>query len=109
MSQEGHVIPSVKRKLAHTSPTSPEASTYFSAATELFETIAEHICEALGRTVSRAVITVPAYFNDVQRSQIQKAARNAGFEVLRLISEPTAAAIMYGLNYASEGKYLVYD
>ena len=108
-SRDGHVIGSVKRKLAHTPPKNSQASDYFDAATELFETIAQHIFQALGRNVSRAVITVPAYFNDAQRCQIQAAARKAGFEVLRLISEPTAAAIMYGLNHASEGKYLVYD
>ncbi|PPE03342.1 Hsp70 family protein [Holospora curviuscula] len=109
ISQEGYTIQSVKRKLAHTSLKSAQASTYFHAAIQLFKVIAQHIREALGRMISCAVITVPAYFDDLQRSQVHKAAQSAGFEVLRLVSEPTAAAIMYGLSESSEGKYLVYD
>ena len=50
----------------------------------------------LGRTVSQAVITVPAYFNDAQRQATKDAGRIAGLEVLRIINEPTAAALCYG-------------
>ncbi|MEW6695061.1 Chaperone protein HscA [Tepidimonas thermarum] len=56
-----------------------------------------------------AVITVPAYFDDAQRQATKDAARLAGLNVLRLLNEPTAAAIAYGLDNASEGLYLVYD
>ena len=56
-----------------------------------------------------AVVTVPAYFDDAQRQATKDAAQLAGLQVLRLISEPTAAAIAYGLDNASEGVYAVYD
>jgi molecular chaperone HscA len=56
-----------------------------------------------------AVITVPAYFDDAQRQATKDAARLAGINVLRLINEPTAAAIAYGLEHGSEGLYAVYD
>ena len=56
-----------------------------------------------------AVITVPAYFDDAQRQATKDAAQLAGIEVLRLINEPTAAAIAYGLDHAAEGVYAVYD
>jgi len=56
-----------------------------------------------------AVITVPAYFDDAQRQATKDAAKLAGVEVLRLLNEPTAAAIAYGLDNASEGLYAVYD
>ncbi len=56
-----------------------------------------------------AVITVPAYFDDAQRQATKDAARLAGLNVLRLINEPTAAAVAYGLDHASEGLYAVYD
>jgi molecular chaperone HscA len=56
-----------------------------------------------------AVITVPAYFDDAQRQATKDAAKLAGLEVLRLINEPTAAAIAYGLDNASEGIYAIYD
>jgi molecular chaperone HscA len=56
-----------------------------------------------------AVITVPAYFDDAQRQATKDAAQLAGLQVLRLINEPTAAAIAYGLDHASEGVYAVYD
>ena len=65
--------------------------------------------EALGGTLMGAVITVPAYFDDAQRQATKDAARLAGIEVLRLINEPTAAAIAYGLDNGSEGIYAVYD
>ena len=64
---------------------------------------------ALGQAVDRAVITVPAYFDDAARTATRDAARLAGLEVLRLVSEPTAAALAYGLDSGSEGLYAVYD
>ncbi len=62
-----------------------------------------------GGTVSKAVITVPAYFNDAQRQATKDAGRMAGLEVLRLVNEPTAAALAYGLDREKEGLIAVYD
>jgi len=64
---------------------------------------------ALGGPVDRAVVTVPAYFDDAARTATRDAARLAGLEVLRLVNEPTAAALAYGLDNAAEGLYAVYD
>jgi len=64
---------------------------------------------SLGGELSGAVITVPAYFDDAQRQATKDAARLAGLNLLRLLNEPTAAAIAYGLDNASEGIYAVYD
>ena len=64
---------------------------------------------SLGGELTGAVITVPAYFDDAQRQATKDAARLAGLTVLRLLNEPTAAAIAYGLDNASEGIYAVYD
>jgi molecular chaperone DnaK len=63
----------------------------------------------LGGTVTQAVITVPAYFNDAQRQATKDAGRIAGLEVLRIINEPTAAALAYGLEKKGHGKIAVYD
>jgi molecular chaperone DnaK len=63
----------------------------------------------LGDKVSEAVITVPAYFNDAQRQATKDAGRIAGLEVLRIINEPTAAALAYGLDKKGTGKISVYD
>lgn len=65
--------------------------------------------ESLGGELVGAVITVPAYFDDAQRQATKDAARLAGLNVLRLLNEPTAAAIAYGLDHASEGTFVVYD
>ncbi|SEL20856.1 Hsp70 protein [Kosakonia sacchari] len=64
---------------------------------------------ALGCPVTRAVITVPAYFNDAQRKAVKAAGRLAGLEVMRLLNEPTAAALAYGLADNSEQKFLIFD
>src|SRR5882724_7470843 len=64
---------------------------------------------ALGETISKAVITVPAYFNDAQRQATRDAGRIAGLDVLRLVNEPTAAALAYGLDKRKEGIIAVYD
>ena len=63
----------------------------------------------LGEKVTQAVITVPAYFNDSQRQATKDAGRIAGLEVLRIINEPTAAALAYGLEKKGSGKIAVYD
>ncbi len=63
----------------------------------------------LGESVSEAVITVPAYFNDAQRQATKDAGRIAGLNVLRIINEPTSAALAYGLDHGNPQKILVYD
>ena len=63
----------------------------------------------LGEKVTQAVITVPAYFNDAQRQATKDAGRIAGLEVLRIINEPTAAALAYGMDKKKGGTIAVYD
>ncbi len=71
---------------------------------------AKEIAErALGERVDKAVVTVPANFNDLQRSATRKAAREAGLEVLRILNEPTAAALAYGLGSKANERLAVYD
>lgn len=65
--------------------------------------------EYLGETISEAVITVPAYFNDIQRQATKDAGAIAGLEVKRIINEPTSAAVSYGLDHGEPQKVLVYD
>ncbi|MCY3824690.1 MAG: Fe-S protein assembly chaperone HscA [Nitrospinae bacterium] len=65
--------------------------------------------ETLGRPVLRAVVTVPAYFNDAQRQATKDAGKLAGLEVLRIINEPTAASLAYGLHERNRGVVAVYD
>jgi molecular chaperone HscA len=65
--------------------------------------------DRLGQPVDRAVVTVPAYFDDAARSATKDAARLAGLDVLRLVNEPTAAALAYGLDKAAEGLYTIFD
>src|SRR5256885_1770352 len=62
-----------------------------------------------GERVTQAVITVPAYFNDAQRQATKDAGRIAGLEVLRIINEPTAASLAYGLDKKKEERIAVYD
>ncbi|WP_374335180.1 Fe-S protein assembly chaperone HscA [Methyloversatilis sp.] len=76
---------------------------------DILRVLRERAEASLGGTLTGAVITVPAYFDDAQRQATKDAARLAGLEVLRLLNEPTAAAIAYGLDNASEGIYAVYD
>lgn len=76
---------------------------------EILATLRQTAEDALGDELVGAVITVPAYFDDAQRQATKDAARLAGLNVLRLLNEPTAAAIAYGLDNASEGIYAVYD
>ena len=76
---------------------------------EILRTLRLRAEAALGGELVGAVITVPAYFDDAQRQATKDAARLAGLDVLRLLNEPTAAAIAYGLDHGSEGVYAVYD
>ena len=76
---------------------------------QILATLRQQAEDALGDELVGAVITVPAYFDDAQRQATKDAAKLAGLNVLRLLNEPTAAAIAYGLDNASEGTYAVYD
>jgi molecular chaperone HscA len=76
---------------------------------EILRMLRERAESQLGGPVDGAVVTVPAYFDDAQRQATKDAAKLAGLEVLRLLNEPTAAAIAYGLDNRSEGIYAVYD
>ena len=78
-------------------------------ATEIFKHLKYQAEKSLQRTLKKAVVSVPAYFNDTARGQVLLAAKLAGLEVIRLIAEPTAAAYAYGLHRAATGSYLVYD
>ena len=83
---------------------SPES---FSA--EILRTLKASAESFLGHSVTEAVITVPAYFNDAQRQATKDAGKIAGLDVLRILNEPTAAALAYGLDKKKEGKIIVYD
>ncbi len=76
---------------------------------EILSTLRHRAEDTFNDDVYGAVITVPAYFDDAQRQATKDAAQLAGINVLRLINEPTAAAIAYGLDNASEGVYAIYD
>ena len=76
---------------------------------EILKTLKLRAEKALGGELTGAVITVPAYFDDAQRQATKDAAQLAGLHVLRLLNEPTAAAVAYGLDNASEGVYVIYD
>jgi molecular chaperone HscA len=76
---------------------------------EVLHVLRDRAERSLGGELVGAVITVPAYFDDAQRQATKDAAKLAGLNVLRLLNEPTAAAIAYGLDNASEGVYAVYD
>ena len=76
---------------------------------EILRLLRERAEASLGGPLVGAVITVPAYFDDAQRQATRDAARLAGLNVLRLLNEPTAAALAYGLDNAAEGIYAVYD
>lgn len=93
----------LKLKLGDRTVTPPEVSAQI--LKELKRTAEAHF----GEPITQAVITVPAYFNDAQRQATKDAGRIAGLEVLRLVNEPTAAALAYGLDKRKEGIIAVYD
>lgn len=76
---------------------------------EILKVLKARAEKSLGGALTGAVITVPAYFDDAQRQATKDAARLAGLNVLRLLNEPTAAAVAYGLDNRSEGVFVVYD
>ncbi|CAM3674763.1 Fe-S protein assembly chaperone HscA [Roseateles saccharophilus] len=90
-------------------PTRAGLKTPVDVGAEVLSKLRERAEASLGGALVGAVITVPAYFDDAQRQATKDAARQAGLNVLRLLNEPTAAAVAYGLDTASEGVYAVYD
>ena len=76
---------------------------------EVLRVLRQRAEDSLGGALVGAVITVPAYFDDAQRQATKDAATRAGLQVLRLLNEPTAAAVAYGLDHAEEGVFVVYD
>jgi molecular chaperone HscA len=76
---------------------------------DILRALKERAEDALAGKISQAVVTVPAYFDDAARSATKDAARLAGLDVLRLVNEPTAAALAYGLDKEAEGIYAIYD
>ncbi|HXW83586.1 MAG TPA: Hsp70 family protein, partial [Candidatus Binataceae bacterium] len=76
---------------------------------EILKALKDRAERALGEEVERVVITVPAYFNDGQRQATKDAGQLAGLDVVRLVNEPTAASLAYGLNQKAEGNVAVYD
>lgn len=77
---------------------------------EILKYVKKYVSQNLGEEITRAVISVPAYFDDIQRREVVEAGTLAGFQVERIINEPTAAALSYGLDHMEEESYvLVYD
>jgi Fe-S protein assembly chaperone HscA len=95
--------PVVRFDVANRSFTPPQISA------EILRSLNRRAETALSEKVERAVITVPAYFNDAQRQATKDAGRLAGLDVVRLVNEPTAASLAYGLQRNAEGKVAVYD
>ncbi len=108
----GQVVRSVKRQM-HSAASVLQTPHGLKTPVEVSADILRQmkaIAEAqLEQEVAQAVITVPAYFDDAARTATRDAARLAGLEVLRLINEPTAAALAYGLDSAAEGIFAIYD
>ncbi|MFL1781295.1 Fe-S protein assembly chaperone HscA [Candidatus Hepatincolaceae symbiont of Richtersius coronifer] len=93
-------------------PKSPEATMFVTPeqiSGEILKYLKAQAEKSLGKKITKAVITVPAYFDEASRIATKQAAMLAGLEVLRLINEPTAAALAYGLDEGLEGIYVIYD
>lgn len=104
----GKEIHSIKRMMNNPSQ-KVEGKTPVEISAEILKRLKDRAEDALGKQVKQAVITVPAYFDDTARTATKDAAKIAGLEVLRLINEPTAAALAYGLDHQAEGFYAIYD
>jgi len=78
-------------------------------SSDILRTLKQRAEESLGGDLTGVVITVPAYFDDAQRQATRDAGKLAGLNVLRLLNEPTAAAVAYGLDKANDGVIAVYD
>lgn len=106
-----HTISSIKRKMGSDFTVAVEGKTYTpqEISAMIIQKLRQDAENYLGEKVSQAVVTVPAYFNDSQRQATKDAGTIAGLEVLRIINEPTASALAYGLDKAEDQKILVFD
>jgi molecular chaperone HscA len=100
-SQSDSAVPRIRTVSGDVSPIEVSA--------EILKVLGKRAEEALGGELSGVVITVPAYFDDAQRQATKDAAKLAGLTVFRLLNEPTAAAVAYGLDHAAEGVHAIYD
>ncbi len=108
MSKACRTISSTTRAWCGCAP-SPDVKSPVEVSAEILKVLGARAKASLGGELAGAVITVPAYFDDAQRQATKDAATLAGLPILRLLNEPTAAAIAYGLDNAAEGIYAVYD
>ncbi|HDL85199.1 MAG TPA: molecular chaperone DnaK [Candidatus Acetothermia bacterium] len=115
ITNPNHTIASIKRKMGtdyHVKITIDGKETKYSPeqiSAMILQKLKKDAEDYLGTKVNKAVITVPAYFNDAQRQASKDAGTIAGLEVMRIINEPTAASLAYGLNKSKEQTILVYD
>src|ERR1019366_8068945 len=106
-----HTISSIKRKMGSDYKVNIEGKTYTpqEISAMIIQKLRQDAENYLGEKVSQAVVTVPAYFTDSQRQATKDAGTIAGLEVLRIINEPTAASLAYGITAASSQTVLVWD
>ena len=104
-----YTVESVGTKVKIKSPLMEKSFSPEEISASVLRKLADDASKYLGETVTQAVVTVPAYFNDSQRQATKDAGKIAGLEVLRIINEPTAAALAYGLDKKDSEKILVFD
>ena len=104
-----YTVESVGTKMKIKSPLMEKSFSPEEISASVLRKLADDASKYLGETVTQAVVTVPAYFNDSQRQATKDAGKIAGLEVLRIINEPTAAALAYGVDKQNSEKILVFD
>ncbi len=106
-----NIISSIKRHLASDKQIAVGTKKMWAEqiAAEIFKKIKSAVNEKLGSDVTQCVVTVPAYFDEAKRQAIKFSAELAGLDVIRMVNEPTAAALYYGIDDKKEGVYIVFD